>query len=94
MKFCSKCGHEIMDEAIVCPNCGCAVVAPTTPTQVSQDDINVGLCILSALIPLFGLIYWALKYKETPKKARACGMIAIASWAICFAIIMTIFMYS
>lgn len=22
--FCSKCGKEIMDEAVVCPNCGCA----------------------------------------------------------------------
>ena len=25
MKFCQTCGKEIMDEAIVCPNCGCAV---------------------------------------------------------------------
>ena len=24
MQFCSKCGKEIMDEAEVCPNCGCA----------------------------------------------------------------------
>ncbi len=22
--FCSKCGKEIMDEAVICPNCGCA----------------------------------------------------------------------
>ena len=21
--FCSKCGNQIMDEAIICPNCGC-----------------------------------------------------------------------
>lgn len=25
MKYCQKCGKEIMDEAIICPNCGCAV---------------------------------------------------------------------
>ena len=25
MKFCAKCGNEIMDEAVICPNCGCAV---------------------------------------------------------------------
>ena len=25
MKFCQKCGKEIMDEAVICPNCGCAV---------------------------------------------------------------------
>lgn len=22
--FCSKCGKEILDEALICPNCGCA----------------------------------------------------------------------
>ncbi len=25
MKFCEKCGKEIMDEAVICPGCGCAV---------------------------------------------------------------------
>ena len=25
MKFCEKCGKEIMDEAVICPGCGCSV---------------------------------------------------------------------
>jgi hypothetical protein len=25
MKFCEKCGKEIMDEAVICPGCGCAI---------------------------------------------------------------------
>lgn len=25
MKYCSKCGKELFDEAVVCVNCGCAV---------------------------------------------------------------------
>lgn len=25
MKFCSKCGNQLVDEAVVCPKCGCAV---------------------------------------------------------------------
>ena len=25
MKFCQHCGKEIMDEAVVCTGCGCAV---------------------------------------------------------------------
>ena len=25
MKFCEKCGKEIMDEAVLCPGCGCAI---------------------------------------------------------------------
>ena len=28
MKFCGKCGKEMVDEAVVCPNCGCATQAP------------------------------------------------------------------
>ena len=25
MKYCTKCGKELMDEAVICPSCGCAV---------------------------------------------------------------------
>ena len=39
MKFCSKCGKEIMDEAVVCPSCGCAVERELTKNkEVSYDD--------------------------------------------------------
>ena len=33
MKYCSQCGKELVDEAVVCPSCGCAVQAP-----VSQQE--------------------------------------------------------
>ena len=79
MKYCSKCGKEMIDEAIVCPNCGCAVVEPK---NMLEDKADVGLCILAALIPLFGIIYWPVKHKESPKKAQACGITAIVSWVI------------
>ena len=84
MKFCSKCGKELVDEAIVCPGCGCAVVAPqnNVTSNTEGDEVNVGLCVLAALIPLFGFIYWPLKHKETPKKAKACGITALVSWGV------------
>ena len=88
MKFCSKCGKEIMDEAIVCPNCGCAVVNPAVPQQLSNDQVSIGLCVLAALIPLFGVIYWPVKHKETPKKAQACGITGIVAWVIYFVFMM------
>jgi len=34
MKFCSKCGQELVDEAAVCTNCGCFV------SQSSQEKID------------------------------------------------------
>ena len=88
MKFCSKCGKEIVEEAIVCPNCGCAVDNSIASQQSSNDQVNVGLCILAALIPLFGIIYWPVKHKEAPKKAQACGITALISWAISFIVLM------
>lgn len=42
--FCSKCGKEIMDEAVICPNCGCATnnyqatnTAQNTTSIYSED---------------------------------------------------------
>ena len=54
MKFCSKCGKEMVDEAIVCPNCGCAVVAPAN-TAV-DDAPSTGYAVLGFFIPIVGLI--------------------------------------
>lgn len=34
MKFCSKCGKELMDEAVVCTGCGCAT-GTTAPRQTT-----------------------------------------------------------
>ena len=87
MKFCSKCGKELIDDAIICTGCGCGVVAPEV--NPIQDKVSVGLCVVSALIPLFGIIYWPVKHKATPKKAQACGITAIISWAINFIILMS-----
>ena len=78
MKFCQQCGKELMDQSVVCPECGCAV-------QPEKDQsVSVGLVILSVLLPLFGLIYWAVKAKVRPKCAKVCGIAAIISWALSF----------
>ena len=53
---------------------------------MSYDTVSIGLCILSALFPIVGVVYWALKYKETPKRARACGITAIVSWVVGFVV--------
>ncbi len=87
MKFCQHCGKEIMDEAVICPGCGCATGAQN-PVAVNPDDtVSVGLCILAVLIPLFGVIYWPVKHKVTPKRAMACGIAGIISWVVSFVIL-------
>ena len=87
MKFCQHCGKEIMDEAVICPGCGCSV--QTNNTQVAEVDnsVSAGMVILSVLIPLVGIIYWPVKAKTRPKCAQACGIAAIISWVISFLIL-------
>ncbi len=76
MKFCTHCGREIHSEAVVCPFCGCS-------TRLTQaDEISVPLCVLSYFIPLFGIIYWAVKATETPRRAKACGITGLVSWGV------------
>lgn len=95
MKFCSKCGKQILDEAIVCMGCGCPIENSSSSMSLfgerETDVVSVGLCILSAFIPLFGIIYWAVKHRDTPKRARACGITGIVSWVLSFLFSMIFF---
>ena len=91
MKFCQHCGKEIMDEAVICPGCGCSVQTTNNNQAVEVDtSVSVGLVILAVLIPLFGIIYWPVKAKVRPKCALACGIAAIISWVVNFIFIMAI----
>ena len=51
MKYCSQCGKELVDEAVVCPNCGCAVQAPVNQ---QEDKPSTVLNILAFLFPVIG----------------------------------------
>lgn len=85
MKFCPQCGNAIMEDAIFCVHCGCAV-NNIFPGQAQKpavfDEVSIPLCIVAALFPIFGFIYWPMRYKITPKKAKACGITALISWAL------------
>ena len=84
MKYCSKCGKEIMNEAVICVHCGCPIEGAQNPNQVirEEDKVSVGLCILSVLFPIFGIIYWPVNHKRVPKRAQACGCYALASFIV------------
>ena len=52
MKFCQKCGKEIMDEAIICPGCGCNVAEEKKPVSGGND----GLAVASKIFLIIGCI--------------------------------------
>ena len=43
MKFCSKCGKEINDDAVICVGCGCRVENSAANRPVAQLKTNRGL---------------------------------------------------
>ncbi len=50
--FCSKCGKEIFDEAVMCPHCGCAINnkidsnAETEKTQNNDKSKKLGVAFI------------------------------------------------
>ncbi len=60
MKFCSKCGKEINDDAVICVGCGCKVESNHPTRPLAQLKTNRGLIkyILLSLITfgIYGLV--------------------------------------
>ena len=55
MKFCSKCGKEIMDEAVICPGCGCSVVQEKREEKDFRKGDD-GLAIASKIFLILGCV--------------------------------------
>lgn len=63
MKFCQRCGKEIMDEAVICPGCGCAVAKGIEKAEISYEKCVKGAVttdILSVVVIALGIICWLL----------------------------------
>ncbi len=71
MKYCTHCGKQVKEEAVVCTECGCQLDGKTTKktSAKSSSDINsilikvapiIGLVLIcmGALHMLTSLIYW------------------------------------
>lgn len=52
MRFCQKCGKEILDETVICPGCGCDVSRSDAKTNGGSD----GLAVASKIFLILGCI--------------------------------------
>lgn len=85
MKYCSKCGKEIMDEALICPECGCAqdnIVQGKSALQSKENSNNIGWSILCFFIPIVGLILYLVWKETSPAKAKAAGVGALVGFVV------------
>lgn len=71
--YCRKCGAEIMDEAVICPKCGC--LTDNEKRLKSQNSERVSViklfmilgCIVSGIVvfPLLWTIPMTISYKKS-----------------------------
>lgn len=54
MKYCTKCGKELFDEAVLCPGCGCATGANPVPPAAGRNAL---LLKLSERLQINGIIW-------------------------------------
>lgn len=88
-KMCSVCGQPINEQAVICPHCGCiqdekrfneafAVQNTLEVPTAKAEEANLVLKILSAVLPLVGLILFAVNYTDKRHIANVYGI-----WALC-----------
>ncbi|NLD26005.1 MAG: zinc-ribbon domain-containing protein [Acholeplasmataceae bacterium] len=75
MRFCPNCGEEIIEGTRFCPHCGhnLSGVSPTNTNTVSGDAPSTGYAVLSAIIPIVGLILYLVWKDDYPLRAKSCG---------------------
>ena len=88
--FCKNCGKDIAADAKFCPayrainiSCGTTQVETATqavvqPLKAEEDKASIGMNILGFLIPIVGAIYFFVKKREFPNKAKYCLYSSIA----------------
>ncbi len=79
MAYCSNCGKEISDEAVVCPSCGVPVA--TNKANI-KDEGGFLWGLLGFCVPLAGLILYLVWKTERPNTAKAAGLGALISVGI------------
>lgn len=52
------------------------------PVKTEEDKKSIGLNILSWFVPLAGFIYWGVKKKDVPIKAKSAGKTALISFIV------------
>ena len=82
MKFCTHCGKQINDEAVVCTNCGCPIKENSLKSK-EHNESKTGIGVLCALfLGIIGLIIGICIY---PNESNARKTF-LKGWGITFGV--------
>ncbi len=57
MKYCTHCGNQLDDAAVICPKCGCAVENQQTTAATTTGDKNfTGLKLAAFILMIIGTV--------------------------------------
>ncbi len=71
-----------MDEAVICPGCGCATGAQSVTTSMSSDTGSTGWAVLGFFVPLIGLILYLIWKDTKPNDAAKAGKGALIGFIV------------
>ena len=81
MKYCAHCGAELLDEAIVCPKCGCETEGASQQVRTQQESWNgmaIAGFVLSFFFAVVGLILSIIAYRQTKQTGEKGKELALA----------------
>lgn len=88
-KYCTHCGSEMNDDAVVCIHCGRSNVANNTEKDSdSKSWWCLGFFTSLFCTPIIGLILWLVWREEAPMKAKQVGLGTL--WSLLASVIISI----
>ncbi len=88
MKYCNKCGSALVDEAIMCPFCGCAVEEDRHWQKPEPTNgFAIAGFVFSFLIPIFGWIFSGIGLSHSKKmngKGRGLSIAGLVITSVLF----------
>ena len=88
-KYCTYCGKEINEDAVVCIHCGRSLAANNTEKDSdSKSWWCLGFFTSLFCTPIIGLILWLVWREEAPMKAKQVGLGTL--WSLLASVIISI----
>jgi len=78
MAFCTACGGEVMDTAVVCVKCGSAIKSKTDSGTPWATGTIVALCIATLVIPLIGFFAGGWGVVKEAKRSQGFMLLGLA----------------